>query len=76
MRKVLVEAGLDQLKQRLTERGYEVVDMESGYAPVEAVIYVGEVASGGSSRHGPEGTRLVNAGGLDPEAVIDRLDSL
>lgn len=76
MRKVAVEAGLSLIKRQLTERGYEVVDMESCYLPVEAVVYRGEAGADGAGGHGPEGTMLINVQGLTPEAVVDRLDSL
>jgi hypothetical protein len=76
MRKVSVETGLDPIKQRLAERGYEVVAMENCYSAVEAVIYSGEAMVDSVCTHGPEGTMLINAQGLTPDAVVDRLDNL
>jgi hypothetical protein len=73
---VSVESGLDPIKKRLIERGYEVVDMENCYSSVEAVIYNGGAAVNSICAHGPEGTMLVNAQGLTPDAVVDRLDNL
>lgn len=75
MRKVSVETGLDMIRQKLEERGYEVVDMENCIFPVEAVVYSGDQTVNSICRHGPDGTILVNAQGLTPDAVLDRLDS-
>lgn len=76
LRKVSVEGGLDQVRKRLIERGYEVVDMENCIRPVEAVVFNGGGGVNSVSSHGPEGTILLNAQGLSPDAVADRLDSL
>lgn len=76
LRKVSVESGLEQIRDRLVERGYEVVDMENCIRPVEAVIYNGGAVTDSLCSHGPEGTILVNAQGLSPDAVADRLDNL
>lgn len=76
MRRVSVESGLNQVRQRLEERGYEVVPMESCFSPVEAVVYSGAVGAASACTHGPEGTMLVNAQGLTPDAVADRLDDI
>ena len=76
MRRVTVEGGLDQVKQRLEERGYEVVPMENCFSPVEAVVYNGAIGGTCVCAHGPEGTILVNAQGLTPDAVADRLDDI
>jgi hypothetical protein len=76
MRRVSVESGLKQIRQRLEERGYEVVPMENCFSSVEAVVYSGAVGGTSVCAHGPEGTMLVNAQGLTPDAVADRLDDI
>lgn len=76
MRKVSLESGLDHIRQHLEERGYEIVPMENCISPVEAVVYSGQPGVTAVCAHGPEGTILVNASGLTPEAVAERLDNL
>jgi hypothetical protein len=76
MRKVSVESGLGGIKQRLEERGYEVVNMENCIFPVEAVVYYGGEPVNAVCSHSPDGTILVNAHGLTPDAVADRLDGV
>lgn len=76
MRKVSVETGLEPIKRRLTELGYEVVAMENCYSAVEAVVYSGGSVVNSVCTHGPEGTMLINAQGLTPDAVAERLTNL
>lgn len=74
MRKVSVESGLHGIRQRLEERGYKVVNMEDCISPVEAVVYYGGDPVTSICSHGPDGTILVNAQGLTPDAVVERLE--
>lgn len=75
-RLVSVEPGLEDVKDHLHARGYEVVDMMGYVRPIEAVVYSGEPLENSlPGAANAKNTVLVNAAGLTPEQVAAHLEN-
>ena len=76
MRRISVQANMSEVKGYLAGLGYEVLDMENCFRPVEAVVYNGQVMeTRGSASMKAKNTVLVNAAGLTPQEVHTQLDN-
>jgi len=75
MRLVSVDPELVEIKDHLSQCGYEVLNMHEYVRPVEAVVYNGQpvtTKAGGAGK--ARSTVLINASGLKPEDVVVQLE--
>lgn len=74
---ISVETGLQEIKEHLNACGYEVMDMENCYRPVEAVVFTGDISRNDVSQSAriPKSTMLINAMGMDAPQVAAEIEA-
>lgn len=74
---ISVETGLQEVKEHLNACGYEVVDMENCYRPVEAVVFTGEQKQNDACQTArmPKSTVVINAMGMDAPQVAAQIEA-
>lgn len=75
LKAISVETGLNDIKDHLTNCGFEVVDMAESIRPIEAVVYTGELMSSECAVRMAKGTMLINALGLNGEQVAAQIEA-
>lgn len=75
LKAISIETGLDEIKDHLTNCGFEVVDMEQSFRPIEAVVFTGELMSSELAVRMAKGTMLINALGLSGEQVAAQIEA-
>lgn len=75
LKAISVETGLNDIKDHLTNCGFEVVDMAECIRPIEAVVFTGELMSREHAIRMAKGTMLINASGLNGEQVAAQIEA-
>ncbi|MBP2642355.1 MAG: hypothetical protein H6Q67_242 [Firmicutes bacterium] len=75
MRLVSVDIGLSEVKDHISQSGFEVLALHEHIRPVQAVVYSGQPITRNQGRKNVQArnTVLINAAGLTPQEVVAEL---